>query len=216
MEFAYNNSFQSNIRMTPFEGLYGRRCRSSICWDDVGERKLLGPKLVQLIVEKIALIKERLKTSQNRQKSYADNSKRDLEFEVGDHVFLKVSPMKLVMRFGSKGKLSPHFVGPFKILERVGSMAYRVALPLSMSKVHNVFHVSTLRNYVFDPSYVVELEPIQIYEDLTYKEVLVQIVDVIDKVLRHAIIKLVKIQWSNHDIREATWELENEMRDKHP
>ena len=183
MEFAYNNSFQSNIGMTPFEGLYGRRCQSSICWDDVGERKLLGPKLVQLIVENIALIKERLKTSQNRQKSYADNGRRDLEFEVGDHVFLKVLPMKLVMRFGSKGKLSPHFVGPFKILERVGSMAYRVSLPLSMSKVHNVFHVSTLRKYVFDPSYVVELEPIQIYEDLTYKEVLVQIVDVIDKVL---------------------------------
>ncbi|RVW62434.1 hypothetical protein CK203_064198 [Vitis vinifera] len=113
--------------MTPFEALYGRKCRSPICWNDVGERKLLGPELVQLTVEKFALIKERLKTAQSRHKSYADNRRRDLEFEVGDHVFLKVSPMKFVMRFGRKGKLSPRFVGPFEILERVGTLAY--ALP---------------------------------------------------------------------------------------
>ncbi|RVW93539.1 Transposon Ty3-G Gag-Pol polyprotein [Vitis vinifera] len=188
VEFAYNNSFQASIGMAPFEALYGRKCRSPICWNDVGERKLLGPELVQ----------------------------RDLEFEVGDHVFLKVSPMKSVMRFGRKGKLSPRFVGPFEILERVGTLAYKVALPPSLSKVHNVFHVSTLRKYIYDPSHVVELEPIQIFEDLTYEEVPVQIVDVMDKVLQHAIVKLVKVQWSNHSIREATWELEEEMREKHP
>ncbi|RVW81510.1 Transposon Ty3-G Gag-Pol polyprotein [Vitis vinifera] len=170
----------------------------------------------RLIVEKVALIKERLKAAQSRHKSYADNRRRDLEFEVGDHVFLKVSPMKSVMRFGRKGKLSPRFVGPFEILERVGTLAYKVALPPSLSKVHNVFHVSTLRKYVFDPSHVVELEPIQISEDLTYEEVSVQIVDVMDKVLRHAVVKLVKVQWNNHSIREATWELKEEMREKHP
>ena len=202
--------------MAPFEGLYGRKCRSPICWDDIGERKLLGPKLVQLTVEKIALIKERLKTAQSRQKSYVDNCRRDLEFEVGDHVFLKVSPMKSVMRFGKKGKLSPRFVGPFEILERVGTLAYKVALPPSLSKIHNVFHVSTLRKYVFNPSHIVKLEPIQISEDLTYEEVPIQIVDVMDKVLRRAVVKLVKVQWSNHSIREATWELEEEMREKHP
>ena len=107
VKFAYNNSFQASIRMAPFEELYGRRCQSPVCWDDVGERKLLGLELVQLTVEKIALIKERLKAAQRRQKSYADNRIRDLEFEVGDHVFLKFSPMKSVMRFGRKGKLSP-------------------------------------------------------------------------------------------------------------
>ena len=100
---------------------------------------------MQLTVEKIVLIKERLKTAQRRQKSYADNRIRDLEFEVGDHVFLKVSPMKSMMRFGRKGKLSPRFVDPFEILERVGTLAYKVALPLGLSKIHNVFHVSTLR-----------------------------------------------------------------------
>ncbi|KAL6348473.1 hypothetical protein AAG906_008924 [Vitis piasezkii] len=155
VEFAYNNSFQASIGMAPFEALYGRKCRSPICWNDVGERKLLGPELVQLTVEKVALIKERLKAAQSRHKSYADHRRRDLEFEVGDHVFLKVSPMKSVMRFGRKGKLSPRF-------------------------------------YIYDPSHVVELEPIKIFEDLTYEE------------------------WSNHSIREATWELEEEMREKHP
>ena len=100
VEFAYNNSFQASIRMVPFEALYGRRCRSLVCWDDVGEKKLLGPELVQLTVEKVSLIKERLKATQSKQKSYANNHKRDLEFEVGDHVFLKISPMKSIMRFG--------------------------------------------------------------------------------------------------------------------
>ncbi|RVX04228.1 Transposon Ty3-G Gag-Pol polyprotein [Vitis vinifera] len=152
VEFAYNNSFQARIGMTLFEALYGRRCQSPVCWDDVGEKKLLGPELVQLTVEK-----------------------------VGDHVFLKVLPMKSIMRFGRKGKLSPRFVGPFEVLERVGTLAYKVALPPSLSKIHNVFHVSTLRKYIYDRSHVVELEPIQISEDLTYEEVPVQIVDVMDK-----------------------------------
>ena len=128
--------------------------------DDVGERKLLGPELVQLIVKKVALIKEKLKIAQSRHKNYVDNHRRDLEFEVGDHVFLKVSPMKFVMRFRIKGKLNPRFVGPFEIFERVGTLAYNVALPPSLSKIHNVFHISTLRKYVFDISHIVELEPI--------------------------------------------------------
>ena len=201
--------------MAPFEGLYGRNCQSSVCWNDIGERKLLGPELVQLIVEKIVLIKERLKAAQNKQKSYVDNRRRDLEFKVGDHVFLKVSLMKSVMKFGKNGKVSPQFVGPFEILERVGILAYKVALPPRLSKIHNVFHVSTLRKCVFDPSHIVKLEPIQIFEDLTYEEVPIQIVDVMGKVLRRVVVRLVKVQWTNHSIREATWELEEEMREKH-
>ena len=104
----------------------------------------------------------------------------------------------------------------FEILERVGTLAYKVALPLGLSKIHNVFYVLTLRKYVFDASHVVELELIHISEDLTYEKAPVQIVDVMDKVLRHAIVKSVKVLWSNHSIREATWELEEEMREKHP
>ncbi|RVW99491.1 Retrovirus-related Pol polyprotein from transposon 297 [Vitis vinifera] len=192
VEFAHNNSFQASIGMAHFETLYGRS-RYLVCWNDVGEKKLLGPKLVQLTVEKVSLIKERLKATQSRQKSFTDNRRQDLEFEVGDHVFLKVSPIKSIMRFGRKWKLSPHFVGPFEVLKRVDTLAYKVALSPSLSKIHNVFHVSTLRKYIYDPSHVVELEPIQIYEDLTYEEVPVQIVDVMDKVLRHAIVKLLKV-----------------------
>ena len=109
MEVAYNNSFQASIGMTPFEALYGRRCRSPICWDDVREKKLLGPELVQFIVENVSLIKERLKAAQSRQKSYADNRRRDLEFKVGDHVLLKVSPMKSIMRFGRKRETQSSF-----------------------------------------------------------------------------------------------------------
>ena len=116
-----------------------------------------------------------------------------MEFEVGDHDFLKVLPMKSMMRFARKRKLNPLFVGPFEILERVGTLAYKMDLPPSLSKIHNVFHVSTLRKYVFDPSHIVELKAIQISKDLTHEEVPIQIVDVIDNALRHAIAKLVKI-----------------------
>ena len=142
-----------------------------------------------------------MKAAQNRQKSYVDNHRRDLEFEVGDHVFLKVSPMKSIMRFGRKWKLNPRFVGPFEVLEKVGTIPYKVALSPSPSKIHNAFHVSTLRKYIYDPSHVMELEPIQISEDMTYEEVPIQIVDVMNKVLCHAVVKLVKIQWCNHSIQ---------------
>ena len=109
---------------------------------------MLGPELIQQTVEKVKLIRERIQTTQNRQKSYADIRRRELEFQVGDHVFLKVSPTKSVRRFGIKGKLSPRFVGPFETLERIGVVAYRLALPPSLDKVHNVFHVSMLKKYI--------------------------------------------------------------------
>ncbi|KAL5542425.1 hypothetical protein UlMin_010135 [Ulmus minor] len=118
-----------------------------------------------------------MKTAQSRQKSYADRRRRPLEFQVGDLVFLKVAPMKGVMRFGKKGKLSPRYIGPFEILERIGKVAYKLALPSELSTVHNVFHVSMLRKYISDPSHVLESESIEIREDLTYEEQPVQILD---------------------------------------
>ena len=119
IEFAYNNSYHSNIGMAPFESLYGRICRSPICWDEVGERKLIGPEIMQITIDKIQLIRERLKATQSRQKSHADKKWRDIEFDVGDHVFIKVSPLKGVMRFGKTNKLSPRFFGPFEILDKI-------------------------------------------------------------------------------------------------
>ncbi|KAL0536214.1 hypothetical protein IC582_025155 [Cucumis melo] len=170
MEFAYNNSYQATIGMAPFEALYGKCCRSPVCWGEVGEQRLMGPELVQSTNEAIQKIRSRMHTAQSRQKSYADVRRKDLEFEVGDKVFLKVTPMRGVLRFERRGKLSPRFVGPFEILERIGPVAYRLALPPSLSTVHDVFHVSMLRKYVSDPSHVVDYEPLEIDENLSYAE----------------------------------------------
>ena len=135
---------------------------------------------------------------------------------MGDHVFLKVSPMKNVMRFGKKGKLSPRYVGPFEVLEKVGALAYRVVLLLKLENFHNVFHVLSLRKYVYDASHVVEIEPIQLDENLAYEEYHIRTVNTMNKVLRRTIVKLIKVQWSNHEEREATWELECNLMEKHP
>ena len=139
-----------------------------------------------------------------------------MEFQVGDVVFLKVAPMKGVMQFGKKGKLSPRYIGPFEILERIGKVAYKLALPPNLSSVHNVFQVSMLKKYVQDPSHVLEHEPIEVHEDLTYKEKPVQILDRNEKALRNKVIPLVKVLWRNHKIKEATWEREDEMKEKYP
>ncbi|KAD3642317.1 hypothetical protein E3N88_31541 [Mikania micrantha] len=170
VEFAYNNSWQASIDMAPFELLYGRKCRAPICWNEVGEKVIEGPELVRITNEKVAIAREKLKEAQTRQKSYADQHRRDLEFKVGEHVFLKVSPCRGVRRFGIKGKLSPRFIGPFEILERVGEVSYRLALPPQLSHVHNVFHVSLLRGYNYHPLHVVSYPLHMIQEDLSYEE----------------------------------------------
>ena len=124
IEFAYNNSYQATIKMAPYEALYGRRCRSPLYWDEIGEReelgKAFGPELTQKMIEDSRLIRERLKQAQDRQKSYADLKRKDIEFQVGDKVFVKIAPYKRVMRFGWKGKLTLRYIGPFEILDRVG------------------------------------------------------------------------------------------------
>ncbi|CAM8932798.1 unnamed protein product [Rhodiola kirilowii] len=125
--------------MAPFEALYGRRCRSPIGWFDLGESKLLRPDFIRDATDKVCLIKDKLLAAQSRQKSYADPKRRELEFQVSDHVFLRVSPMKGVMRFGKKGKLSARYISPFEILERVGNVAYRLVLPPTLSSVHPMF-----------------------------------------------------------------------------
>ena len=162
------------------------------------------------------MIRERLKTAQSRQKSYADKRRRPLEFQIGDAVFLKVAPLKGVMRFGKKGKLSPRYVGPFEIIERIGKVAYKLALSPELSSVHNVFHVSMLKKYVSDPSHVLTQDAIEVQEDLTYEEKPVKILDRQDKMLRNKIIPLVKVLWKNHKMEEATWEREDDMKARYP
>ena len=156
MEFTYNNSYQASIQIVPYEALYGRPCQSPIYWTEVGESSITGLDMITDISEKMSLIRQRLLTAQSRQKSYADRRRRPLEFEVGDHVFLKVMPKRGVVRFNKRGKLSLRFIEPFEILEMVGIVAYRLALPPSMSGAHEVFHVSMLQKYTPDPANVVD------------------------------------------------------------
>ena len=136
IEFSYNNSHHSSIQMAPYEALYGRRCRSLVGLFEVGETALIALYLVLYAMEKVQLIRDILKTTQSRQKSYADVRRRELEFQVDDWVFLKVSPMKGVMRYGKKGENSPRYVGPYKILKRIGMVSYELELPAKLAAVH--------------------------------------------------------------------------------
>ena len=216
MEFSYNNSYHSSIGMAPFEALYGRKCRSPLYWDEVGERAVEGPDIVQATVEKIAVVRDRLKAAQDRQKSWADMKRKPLEFSVGEKVYLKVSPMKGIMRFGKSGKLSPRYVGPYEVIKRVGNLAYQLALPPELARIHDTFHVSQLRKYIPDPSHVISYEPLLDREETSYVETPVQILDRQDRVLRSKTIPFVKVKWSNHSENEATWELEENMRKSYP
>ncbi|XP_024018709.1 uncharacterized protein LOC112090804 [Morus notabilis] len=157
-----------------------------------------------------------MKTAQSRQKSYANKCKRDLEFEVGNKVFLKVAPMKGVMRFGQNRKLNPRYIGHFEILKRVGKLAYELALPSSLSSIHGTFHVSMLCKYIADLSHVLKYEASELKPNLRYEEKLVQILDRRLKELRNKSIPLVKVLWRNQLVEEATWEKEDEMKIKYP
>ena len=135
---------------------------------------------------------------------------------MGDKVFLKVSPSKGVTRFGAGGKLKPRYIGPCEILERVGTAAYRISLPLSLGNIHNVFHVSQLRKYVHDPKHMIQSKDMELEPDLRYEERPEAILDHKVQQLRMKAIPLVKVLWKHHGIEEATWELEDKMRSKHP
>ncbi|XP_075083385.1 uncharacterized protein LOC142167124 [Nicotiana tabacum] len=163
--------------MAPYAALYGRCCRSHIGWFEPTEVGLLGPDLVHDALDKVALIQQWLKTSQSQQKNYIYVHRRKLEFKEGDQVFLKVSPMKGVMRFGKKVKLSPRFIGPYRVLKKISEVAYKLELLASMTLVHPVFHVSMLRGYVPDPAHIISPEVVEINDGLTYDEEPVEILD---------------------------------------
>nr|GFB69733.1 hypothetical protein [Tanacetum cinerariifolium] len=165
---------------------------------------------------KVAVAEEKLKEARTRQKSYANKHRRSIEFQPGDRVFLKVSPARGVSSFGIKGKLSPRFIGPFEILDRVGEVSYRLALPPQLSHVHNVFHVSLLRGYKYHPLHFISYPLDQICADLSYVEKSEAILDRQDRVMRNKTIPFVKILWRNHSEREATWETEESIRTSYP
>ncbi|GKC04662.1 putative reverse transcriptase domain-containing protein [Tanacetum coccineum] len=170
VEFSYNNSYHASIKAAPFEALYGRKCRSPVCWAEVGEVQLTGPEIVQETTERIIQVKQRMQAARDRQKSYADLKRKPMEFEVGDKVMLKVSPWKGVVRFGKRGKLNPRFVGPFKVIKRVGDVAYKLELPEELSRVHNTFHVSNLKKCYADEPLAVPLDGLHFDDKLQFVE----------------------------------------------
>ncbi|XP_015885956.4 uncharacterized protein LOC107421263 [Ziziphus jujuba] len=172
----------------------------------MGERKLLGPEIVQATVDKVNIIGAKLKATQDRQKSYADMRRKDLEFEVCNRVFLKLAAWKGVVRFGKRRKLSPIYIGPYEIIERIGPVAYRLNLLGELSQVHDVFHISMLCKYISDPSHVLETPEIELRDDLSYEEQPAQILGREVKRLSNKTTPLVKVLWRNHLVEEATWE----------
>ncbi|KAJ9546624.1 hypothetical protein OSB04_019167 [Centaurea solstitialis] len=203
-EFSYNNSYNSSIGMPPYEMLYGRRCRTTICWGEVGQRVLGSTEVVQQTTEHIQRIRECLRTAQSRQKSYADKRRSYLEFQVGDRVLLKVSPWKGVIRFRNRGKLGPRYIGPLTVLARVGKVAYRLELPEVLGQIHDTFHVSQLRKCLADESAHVSMDDIQVDESLNYVEKPVAVLERKVKQLRNKEIGIVKVQWQHRKGSEWT------------
>ncbi|GKA36197.1 putative reverse transcriptase domain-containing protein [Tanacetum coccineum] len=216
IEFSYNNSYHTSIKAAPFEALYGRKCRSPICWAEVGDAQLTGPEIVRETTEKIIQIKHRLQASRDRQRSYADKRRKPLEFQVGDKVMLKVSPWKGVIRFGKRGKLNPRYIGPFKILAKVGTVAYRLELPEKLSRVHSTFHVSNLKKCLSDEPLAIPLDEIHVDDKLNFIEEPIEIMDREVKRLKQSRIPIVKVRWNSRRGPEYTWEREDQMQKKYP
>ena len=167
------------------------------------------------------LIRDRLKVAQSRQKSYADSKRKEIVYEARDRVYLRVSPLRGVQRFGVKGKLAPRFVGPYKVLEHMGEVSYKLEFPEGLSGVHDVFHVSQLKKCHAELADIplrdtVPLEAIRLDSDLTYEEKPVKTLEYASRVTRSKVIKFSKVQWSHHTEDEATWEGEEDLRKDHP
>ncbi|GKA30280.1 putative reverse transcriptase domain-containing protein [Tanacetum coccineum] len=189
---------------------------SPVLWAEIGESSLIRPELVQDTTDKVVLIKEKLKAARDRQKSYANNRRKPLEFKVGDKVLLKVSPWKGVMCFGTKGKLEPRYVGPFEILKRIGLVAYRLRLPKELSEVHDTFHVSDLKKCLADSNLHVPLYEIEVDKTLHFVEKPVEIMDREVKTLKCSRILIVKVRWNSKHGPEFTWEREDHMKAWYP
>nr|GFB42930.1 putative reverse transcriptase domain-containing protein [Tanacetum cinerariifolium] len=208
--------YHASIKATPFEALYGQKCRSPVCWTEVGEAQILGLELIQETTEKIVQTKQRMQPTRDRQKSYTDLKRKPMEFQVRDKVMLKVLPWKGVVSFGKRGRLNPRYVGPFKVLEVIRKVAYKLELPGELSRVHNTFHVSNLKKCHADEPLAVPLDGLHFDDELHFVEEPVKIVAHEVKRLKQSRIPLVKVRWNSKRGLEFTWEREDRFRKKYP
>ncbi|GKA69153.1 putative reverse transcriptase domain-containing protein [Tanacetum coccineum] len=197
VEFSYNNSYHASIKAAPFEAHYGQKCRSPVCWAEVGDVQLTGPEIIHETTKKIVQIRQRLQAARDRQRSCANVRRKPLEFQVGDQVMLKVSPRKGVIRFGKQVKLNPWYIGPFKILKRVGLVAYKLELPEELRNVHNTFYVSNLKKCLSDESLVIPMKELRLDDKLNFVEEPVKIMDREVKQLRQSRIPIVNVRWNS-------------------
>ncbi|GJZ75834.1 putative reverse transcriptase domain-containing protein [Tanacetum coccineum] len=195
VEFSYNNSYHASIKAAPFEALY---------------------EIIHETTKKIVQIRQRLQAARDRQRSYANVRQKPLEFQVGDRVMLKVSPRKGDIRFKKQGKLNPRYIGPFKILKRVGPVAYTLELPEELSNVHNTFHVSNLKKCLSDESLIIPMKELWLDNKLNFVEELVEIMDQEVKQLRQSRIPIVKVRWNSKRGPEFTWQRKDQIRAKYP
>nr|GEW59546.1 putative reverse transcriptase domain-containing protein [Tanacetum cinerariifolium] len=216
LEFSYNNNYHASIKAAPFEALYGRKCRSPVCWVEVGDTQLTGPEIIHETTEKIVQIRQHLQAVRDRQRSYANVSQKPLEFQTGDRVMLKISPRKGIIRFRNRGKLNPRYIGPFKILRRIGPVAYKLELPEELSNVHNTFHVSNIKKCLSDESLIIPMKEHKLDDKLNFVEESIEIMDREVKQLRQSHTPIIKVRWNSKRGPEYTWEREDEIRAKYP
>jgi hypothetical protein len=172
---------------------------------------VFGPDILQEAEKQVRMVRENLRVAQSRQKSYADHRIRELSFEVGDFTYLKVSPKRGLRHFKIRGKLAPRFIGPFKILEKRGEVAYQLELLPQLSDVHDVFHVSQMKKCLRVPEEQLPMEELEA-KDLSSQEYHVKILETSERVTRNKKIKMCKVQWSHHTEEDATWEREEELK----
>jgi hypothetical protein len=198
--------------MSPFEALYGWPCHTPLSWSESGERVVFGHDIVTEAEEKVKQIQANILATHSHQKSYTNKRRRPLEFEVGDYVYLQVSPMKGVRRFGMKGKLAPRYISLYPIIDKYGPTSYQVELPSKLSGVYNMFHVSQLKRCLKPPADVVIEDTILLEPDLMYTTYLTKILDQQDRVTRNKTTRFYKVQWNDHSKDEDTWEHEDFLR----
>jgi hypothetical protein len=172
----------------------------------------LDLELVTEAEEKVKPIQNNLKAAQSQQKSYADIRRRPLQFQIGDFMYLRVSPTRGIQRFGIKGKLAPRYIGPFEVIKICGPVAYRLQLPPQLAAIHDIFHISQLRKCVKVPTEIIDPQAIKIESDLTYIEHPIRVLDTKERSTRRETIKMFKIQWDHHTEEESTWETESYLQ----